>query len=141
MTDPVTSIRAVYATPRDGPADGWHDSRGDLTWTTLFSGSLTPTNGLVTGIAVVEPGGFLALHRHAPAEIYYLLEGTARLTIDGETRDVGPGTAVFIPGNAEHGMQNDGPVAVRCLYVLAADRFEDVTYVFSDPEARAEHSR
>jgi quercetin dioxygenase-like cupin family protein len=57
------------------------------------------------------------------------------VTIDGETRDAGPGTAVFIPGAAEHGMRNDGTETVRFLYVFPVDRFEDVTYVFADTSA------
>ena len=48
-----------------------------------FSPAITPTDGLTAGIAQLEPGGHLALHRHDPAELYFLLEGEAVVTIDG----------------------------------------------------------
>ena len=43
-----------------------------------------------------------------PTKIYLLLEGTGSVTIEGETRPVGAGTSVFIPGNALHSLENTG---------------------------------
>jgi quercetin dioxygenase-like cupin family protein len=45
---------------------------------------------------------------------------------------VGPGVAVFIPGNAVHAVEATGDSGVRMAYVLAADSFEDVEYVFGE---------
>lgn len=131
------NTRPVFATALERPTDGWHDNRGNLSWTTLFSAGQTPTDTFTAGVAVVEPGGFLALHRHAPAEIYFVLEGTGRITIDGAIREIASGTAVFIPGNAEHGIRNDGTATLRFLYAFATNAFEDVTYIFSQPLANA----
>ena len=36
-------------------------------------------------------------------EIVYILSGTAELTIDGETRTVGKGTAFYVPRGASYG--------------------------------------
>lgn len=41
-----------------------------------------------------------------------------------------PGSTVFIPGSAEHGIRNIGKEKLRFFYVLAADDFTDVKYIF-----------
>lgn len=127
-------------TPADGflvlreedlPVDGWDDARGRLTWRTMFSAGSTPTGAMVTGVAELPEGGFLALHRHDQAETYYVLAGYGIVTLGGAEHEVGPGSAVFLPGRAEHGVRNTGAGTLRILYVLAADSFEEVEYEFS----------
>jgi oxalate decarboxylase/phosphoglucose isomerase-like protein (cupin superfamily) len=46
---------------------------------------------------------------------------------------VAAGTTVFIPGSAIHAIGATGDGELRFAYVLAADAFEDVTYVFDAP--------
>jgi quercetin dioxygenase-like cupin family protein len=106
--------------------------RGRIYWKTLVSGDLTHSEALTMGIAKVPPGEALREHRHRQAEIYLLLEGTASITIDGETRPVSAGSAVFIPGNAVHSCENTGSSDLRVTYVFAADSFEEVEYVFDE---------
>jgi quercetin dioxygenase-like cupin family protein len=113
--------------------DGWDDPvKGRISWRTLFSGDATPTDALTAGLAELEPGGWLGLHRHAPAEIYYVIEGRGVVTIDGEDCQVGPGAAVFIPGDAEHGVRNDGVETLRFVYVFPTDSFGEIEYRFSE---------
>ena len=53
--------------------------------------------------ASLPAGGTTQKHYHKRAEeIYFILEGTALMDLDGETRDVGPGDAILIPPNAWH---------------------------------------
>src|SRR2546428_11897 len=48
--------------------------------------------------ATLAPGQAIQRHYHrASEELYYLLEGSGELEIDGETRDVAAGDAVLIP--------------------------------------------
>jgi mannose-6-phosphate isomerase-like protein (cupin superfamily) len=114
--------------------EGWpaHQvaERGTVQWRTLVSGGRTPSRALTAGTARIGAGGSLRPHRHAQAEIYRILQGAGRVTINGRQREVGPGTTVFIPGDAVHGIQCAGDVELRFTYVLAADRFEDVAYIF-----------
>ena len=106
-------------------------ARGDCSWMTLFSGDMTPTNAMSAGIAeLVRSGGQLNLHRHLQPEIYFILEGTGILTIDGLERTVTAGAAVFIPGNAEHGIRNETDALLRLFYVFPTDRFSEVEYRF-----------
>src|SRR5437868_11885911 len=48
--------------------------------------------------ATLEPGEATQRHYHRDAEeIYYLVEGTGELEVDGERAHVGPGDAILIP--------------------------------------------
>jgi quercetin dioxygenase-like cupin family protein len=124
----------VFADERLGEWEGWPAEqvaeRGRVQWKTLVSGGVTPTSGLTAGVARIAPGDALRLHRHAQAEIYLMLVGRGRVTVGSSVREVGPGTTVFIPGDAVHGMENAGASELRLHYVLAADAFEDVVYIF-----------
>jgi quercetin dioxygenase-like cupin family protein len=112
--------------------DGWDDPvKGRIGWRTLFSADTTPTNGLTAGVGEVEPEGWLGLHRHTPAEIYYILEGRGIVTLEGREIEVTAGAAVFIPGDAEHGIRNTGDGLLRFVYVFPADSFSEIEYRFS----------
>lgn len=116
-----------------GVHDGWNDPiHGRVSWHTLFSGDITPSEQLSGGIARLDPGGELKPHRHDPAEIYFVLEGTLDLTVDGTMQQLQSQSGIFIPGNAEHGCRNNGTSIVRFLYVFAVDRFSDVLYRFPE---------
>jgi quercetin dioxygenase-like cupin family protein len=106
--------------------------RGEAEWKTLISAGLTPTAGLTLGVARLPPRGSLHTHRHEQHEAYLVLDGTGVVTIDGTARAVGPGVAVFIPGNALHSVEATGDSDLRVAYVLAADSFDDVEYVFGE---------
>lgn len=111
-----------------------HDpAEGILRWRTLTSGDRSPTDTLTTGVAEIDPGEQLALHRHEQAEIYYLLQGKGVMTIGGIERPVGPGMTVFIPGNAEHGIRNVGTETLKFFYAFAVASFDEVEYVY-DPD-------
>jgi quercetin dioxygenase-like cupin family protein len=127
----MTDIRPCIVDAADVPEDGWDDPvHGRVRWRTLISGDVTPTERITAGIAFLDPGDRLKPHRHAPPELYLILDGQAVVTIDGQDRVCGPATAVFIPGDAEHGIRNPGPGMVRFAYVFAVDSFADVTYRF-----------
>jgi quercetin dioxygenase-like cupin family protein len=114
----------------DVPLESWSDERGRIAFHTLMSGDRTPSEGLVAGVAIVEPGGHLALHSHAPPEIYFALEGAALVTIEGVERTLSAGAAAFIPGNARHGIRNPFDRTFKIFYVFPADRFDEIEYKF-----------
>src|SRR5215211_1511395 len=93
--------------------------RGEAEWKTLISAGLTRSEALTIGVARLPPGGSLHSHRHEQHEAYFVLDGAAVVTIDGTARTVGPGVAVFIPGNAVHAVEATGDSGVRMAYVLA----------------------
>jgi len=115
----------------DVKPEAWSDSRGRLTFHTLISGDLTPSEGLVAGVSIIEPGGELAMHSHTPPEVYFVLEGEALVMVDGVERKVSAGAAVFIPGDAPHGVRNLFDRAFKIFYVFPANRFDEIEYKFA----------
>lgn len=53
------------------------------------------------------------------------------VVIEGDEYRVGAGSVVFIPGDAEHGVRNEGEVDFEWLYVFPTGAFGDVVYRFS----------
>src|SRR3954451_13568144 len=124
----------VVVASADREWEGWPaeliEERGCVRWKTLLSADRTPSETFTLGIASLAPGDALREHRHAQPELYLVLDGTGEVVLDGAAHPVVAGTAVYIPGNARHGIRNSGATVLRLAYVLAADSFVDVEYVF-----------
>ena len=125
MTHPV---RVDQASLSDAT---WDDpARGSIRWKTLISGDVTATDTLVCGIALMDKGETFALHSHPQPELYFGLEGEVDVQINGTAHRLKPGVALFIPGDAVHGvLAADQPV--RWFYTFAADAFPDIAYTFA----------
>ena len=106
--------------------------RGDSAWKTLISAGETNSTALTLGVSRLPPGGALRRHRHRPPEVYYVLDGVGVVVIDGARHTIGAGDAVFVPGDAPHSVECPGPADLQVLYALAADSFEEVTYIFGE---------
>jgi quercetin dioxygenase-like cupin family protein len=106
--------------------------RGEAEWKTLISAGLTASAGLTMGVARLPHGRSLHAHRHEQQEAYFVLDGVGVVTIEGTAHTVRPGVAVFIEGNALHSVKATGGSELRVAYVLAADSFEQVEYVFGE---------
>lgn len=130
------SQEPVVVREKDREWETWQDEdvsrRGLVYWRTLVSGGITQSEALTLGIAKIPPGEALNEHRHRQAEIYLVLEGSGLVRIDSASRPVEAGTAIFILGDALHSCENTGASELRIAYVLAADSFDDVDYVFED---------
>jgi mannose-6-phosphate isomerase-like protein (cupin superfamily) len=58
---------------------------------------------------IIRPGEESRQHYHrVMEEIYYIISGTGRLTIDDKTFEVGPGHAIFLPTGSHHQITNTG---------------------------------
>ena len=58
---------------------------------------------------VVHPGKRLSYQRHAKrAEHWFIVAGTAQVTVDGTVSELRPGGAIDIPVGAAHRIANDG---------------------------------
>lgn len=84
--------------------------------------------------ATLHPGCSTDAHYHPQTEeIYYILNGSGRIRMDGEEQDVGPGDAILIPPGATHQTWNTGDGALRFLCVCApAYEHEDTVIVSSE---------
>ena len=65
-------------------------------------------------------GGSTQEHYHPRAEeIYYLMHGTGKICIEGETREVRAGDAIAIPPGRKHKLWNTGHETLRLLCCCA----------------------
>ncbi|HBY97750.1 MAG: cupin domain-containing protein [Ardenticatenaceae bacterium] len=70
------------------------------------------------------PGSSVGDHLHSgDDEIFFIISGTGIMTVDGEARPVGPGTAVLTKSGSRHGLRNTGTddlrVFVCCAHALS----------------------
>ena len=112
------------------PDERWDDqARGTIRYRTLMSAPETDTKAIVCGIAMMAEGDTFPLHFHAEPEVYFGLEGTGEVMIEGVPHSLAPGVALYIPGGAVHGV----PVAnspLKWFYTFATDSFADIRYSF-----------
>jgi len=81
---------------------------------------LLSTEATGGGISVLmawqKPGEGPASHVHYDQEeMFFIVEGTIELTVDGRTSTAGPGTIVFIPRNVVHSFKNVGDTTACML--------------------------
>lgn len=124
------STNGVVRHAADLPVESFADPDfGTVRWRTLFSSDRTATEGLTCGLASLAEGEFLALHRHAPPEVYFGVSGRLRVVVDGTSHDLVPGVAIYIPGNAVHGVFAEAGEG-SFFYTFARDSFHEVEYNF-----------
>ncbi len=70
--------------------------------------------------ARLPAGAATAAHYHEQTEeIYYILQGSGRMQVGDDSRDVGPGDAVAIPPGQRHQITNTGTELLRFLCCCA----------------------
>ena len=73
-------------------------------------------------------------HHHAVTEeIYYILSGSAEMTLGDETRAVGPGDAIAIPPGLRHTIRNTGSAELVFLCTCAPGYEHADTFLESSP--------
>jgi quercetin dioxygenase-like cupin family protein len=86
---------------------------------------------------VVPPGSNVPPPHSHPGneELVYVLEGVLRYTVDGVTRDLGPGEAMATPRGSVHGFSNPHAAPARALVVntpdIGAPYFREVAAVLA----------
>ena len=115
----------------------WADPAcGTVRWQSLFGANATPTDSLTCGVAHVAAGDSFTLHSHPQAEVYFGLSGKGTVLVDGAPYVLTPGTALFIPGGAVHGIDR-ADEAMSWFYAFAANSFDEITYSFQTAQTVA----
>jgi len=79
--------------------------------------------------ATLEPDQATQRHYHSQTEeIYFVLKGSGRMEVDGDTRVVRPGDAVLIPPGAWHTLENTGTSELRILCCCSPPYSHDDTF-------------
>jgi len=75
----------------------------------IMKGTLATGEQVEVHETVLEPGaGPHPPHQHKHSEMWLIREGTVEITINGKSRQIGPGAAAFVASNEEHGIRNPG---------------------------------
>ncbi|HMN97975.1 MAG TPA: cupin domain-containing protein [Miltoncostaeaceae bacterium] len=83
----------------------------------LLDRSNAPVANQSLAEATIGAGESTTRHHHRMSEeIYYLVEGTGEMELDGAVATVGPGDAILIPPGSWHAIRatGDGPVRLLC---------------------------
>lgn len=72
---------------------------------------LFPRNGFVNtpfhgSIAILQPNEITMAHKHIQEEIWLILSGKGKLTIENETSELYRGEMIYIPAKKIHQIQN-----------------------------------
>jgi mannose-6-phosphate isomerase-like protein (cupin superfamily) len=70
-------------------------------------------------VAELAPGREIEAHQDPMEEIYFIYSGEGEMTVDGETRPVKTGDAIWVPTGASHALANTGAGTLRILVVAS----------------------
>lgn len=104
--------------------------RGKAQWKELLGSASACQNDVTMGVVRLKKGESLEPHRHAQPETYFTLSGRGTVTIDDVVHHVTPGRMLFIPGNAQHQINNQNDEDLQILYVFAISDFSKIQYHF-----------
>jgi len=71
----------------------------------------------------LEQGTVIAEHAHPHEQITYIISGSCSYTVGGETRDVGAGDSVLIPGSVAHSIVVHEAMKVIDMFSPAREDF------------------
>jgi quercetin dioxygenase-like cupin family protein len=78
---------------------------------------------ITLAIVELEPGAVVPEHRHDNEQLGFVIQGSIRFTVDGETRDLGPGGTWRILGGTPHDAVagDEGAVVVDVFSPVRSD--------------------
>jgi mannose-6-phosphate isomerase-like protein (cupin superfamily) len=86
----------------------------------MTKNNLFTTDRLFCDVYCFEPGQAQIAHSHAGSDkVYYVLDGTARIRIGDDERQVAAGTAALAPSEVPHAISNPGPGRLMVLVLMA----------------------
>jgi mannose-6-phosphate isomerase-like protein (cupin superfamily) len=90
--------------------------------------NLFETERMFCDIYCLGPGQEQKVHAHAGADkIYFVLEGTARVSVGGEERDLKADEIVLAPSGVEHGVRNASGEPALVLVFMAPNPNKKIT--------------
>jgi quercetin dioxygenase-like cupin family protein len=81
-------------------------TRAKAQWKEPLGSGSACQNDMAVGVVRLQKGESLEPHRHSQPETCFTLSGRGTVTIDDVLHDVDPGRLLFIPGNAQHQINN-----------------------------------
>lgn len=111
---PIVSWRNVEPRPRSGDPSGYSKP---------FVNPSVGAECLRMHVSCVSPGMKPhPPHQHPEEEIMYVLEGRGTMLLGDELAPVEAESAIFVPSNQFHGIENTGDTSLRYMVILEAPR-------------------
>jgi len=110
--------KSYFVRPEDVPVYGPANHTGTAN-RRLIGPETVGARQLEVVLGTLQKGGAALPHAHPSIEqVCYMLEGRARATVGGESREIGPGECCFFPADAPHSFEvvSDEPVKVLVIY-------------------------
>jgi oxalate decarboxylase/phosphoglucose isomerase-like protein (cupin superfamily) len=112
--------KAVYYTGGD---KRW--LRDKIVWQRLIGPE--DSKDLIFGIAKLDPGQIHLLHHHEGAsELYYVLKGMGKFTVDEEVVDGSPGTGIYMPPGSKHRIENNGEQTLELFFAYNFPQYNTI---------------
>jgi quercetin dioxygenase-like cupin family protein len=99
--------------------EGWSEVDPELAF--RFGLAASAANGCAGSQVIcveIEPGKSGGTHSHSAEEVFFVLHGTAELTVGEERERVSAGELAVIPAGVPHGPRNGGSDVLRFLAVF-----------------------
>ena len=85
----------------------------------LIDKETTGSNNICVGFFILESGCQSVPDVHLDMEeVYYITQGKGRLLLEGETYELAPGTAVYVPPGMKHQLFNEGEEELWILWAF-----------------------
>lgn len=101
-----------------------------IRWKQMVSTDRAPSEDISMGLLEFPTRAKLRLHRHTPAEIYYIQAGRGELRIRDAIQPVCAGAFAFIPSDRPHAIANVGPDPLRLFWIFPTDSGREVDYIY-----------
>ncbi len=93
-----------------------HDGIGSIIFREVFSKKDFESNLEHFHETIIEPHATIGYHKHlGNEEIYYIVEGTGKMTVNDKEFDVTPGDAIMTQSGDSHGLSNTSDSNMRIL--------------------------
>jgi quercetin dioxygenase-like cupin family protein len=105
-------------------ADARHGAFADLPVAEPYKGLRRRTfdgTGSTVNEYSFDPGASFPIHRHPEEQITLILEGSVKLTVEGDTSILEAGSWSVVGGDVEHGV-TAGPDGARILAIITPRR-------------------
>lgn len=107
----LAACAAEPETPASEPVQGFILRTGDgeplLNGIVVKASPKTGTEGSILVEQTFPKGGTTNLHMHDQGdELFYVVSGRGKATLDETTETIGPGDVIFVPRSAIHGIEN-----------------------------------
>ena len=112
-------------------ADAWIEGDTSARWRSASGhGASVGAKSSGSSFLEVDAGHRLPRHTDSAEETIVVLAGAGKVTVAGESADLGPGAIAVVPAGASHEVHNTGEETLRFLALYAS---ADVTTTYESP--------